>query len=210
MVPKAYGDRVVVKPREELDQAAFSSLIILPGNAQTTDRGYGMGEADATAICEVVSVGRQTEQLSIGDVVLFDLHGISQIVYFDGEGYLMMPERAVRARIHDVGKEAAERIEPIFDFVLTVEDKAAFRERVLGNVLVPDETYVDGHGAPGSITRFVLERVVAAGPEGSPPDEEVNPDDLVFFNPAAACRFRRFGKFYRLTQREDVLGALGE
>lgn len=209
MVPQGYGDRVVLKPREELDQVAFSESIILPGNATTTDRGYCLGEQDATAICEVVSVGRKVKTLAVGDVVLFDLHGVSQIVYFDGEGYLMMSEENVRARLHDAGNREEEYIEPLFNYVLTIEDRKAFQERVVGSVLAPDSAF-EGAGVPDSISRFVLDRVVEAGPVGAHPDEPLGDGDLVFFNPLASCRFRRFGHFYRLVAREDLLGALGE
>lgn len=207
MVPKAYRDQVIVKPREELDQAMFSSQIVLPGNAQTTDRGYCMAEADATAICEVVSVGRLCTTLRKGDIVLFDLHGISQIVFFDGEGYLQLPESEVHARVHQVGQEHHEQIEPLFNFVLTKEDRAAFREHVLGNILVPDEVYRDGYSCQGaeSISRFVLERVVEAR---DIPEDPVLPGELVYFSPFASCRFRRFGVVYRLVKRDDLLGAL--
>jgi hypothetical protein len=207
MVPKAYADGVIVKPREDLDQAMFSSSIILPGNAQTTDRGYCMGEPDASAICEVVSVGRKVTTLKRGDIVLFDLHGISQVVFFDGQGYLRLPEDAVRARVHDVGNEAKERIEPLGEYVLTAEDRAAFKRHVLGDILVPDEVYREGYGLPDSVSRFVLERVVWAWPDEDY-NESLIPGDLVFFSPFASCRFRRFGKVYRLVARDDLLGAL--
>lgn len=206
MKPRAYRDQVIVRPREDLDQgwASNEGKILLPDSATTMGRGPTGYQEDASCICEVVSRGpKASEQLHLGDIVVFDLYGVSQAVFIDGEGYLVLPSRAVRARIFDVGLPT-ELVDPIEDWVLSKEDRPAFQKHMLGTILAPEDRYATGvatDNVDDSICRCVLERVVDTGPRV----REIQPAELVGFSPTESCRFRRGNVWYRLTPEENVL-----
>lgn len=216
MVPKAYRDQVVVKPREDLDQCLMSDTIILPDVAQTASPSPTI---DHTAICEVIDIGPGSlddpdlPEVKRGDVVAFDLFGVSQAFMVDGEGYLIMPFRAVRALIHNPGDKETERVQPLNDWVLSVPDLAAMRRHFIGNLHAPDGILDEGHSGDGydSIVRCVLDRVVGVGKGIQTklglydPGEQIKAGDLVGFSPTESCSFRRFGQKYRLTPAENLL-----
>jgi hypothetical protein len=223
---RAYQDMVVLRPREDLDQAWSSDTIIVPEVARTSADSLSIGSnRDATAVCEVIHIGPGSEEcpdvsaVAVGDVVCVPLYGASKVIVLDKEIGLLSRFRGLAAVVRNLGKPN-ESVEALNDYVLTRRDREAFEKHMNGGLLVPDAFLTDGipvdSGADG-IVRVLLERVCHAGgghwETNLAGQVRLNPrlwkpsqkrGELVGFNPLASCRFRRFGVWYSLTPQEDV------
>lgn len=223
---RAYEDMVVLRPREDLDRKWASDTIYTPDSALTSSDSLTIGsERDATAVCEVVSIGPGSEDcpdlsaVKVGDVVCLPLFGASKVLIVDQQPHLMCKFRGLAGVVRKLG-QPSETIEALNDYVLTRQDRDAFEKRMYGGLRMPDQFLSEGmpvdSGADG-IVRVLLERVVSAGGghwetnrDGRVPlnSEKWAPrqrkGELVGFNPLSACRFRRFGTWFHLVPFEDI------
>lgn len=208
---RAYNDLVILKPREDLEQAWASSTIIMPDSAMvgpaTLEPGYA---SDHTAIAEVhrMPEGYSSVDLAVGDGVLLPLFNGSKVVFIDREPYLAVKRRGIAARIDGLGSPS-EKITALNGYILTRRDRDAFERLMHGGLPFPDEFLDSGMpcDAGDSIVRMVLERIVSTGTAYlSPPLQrpKQRQGDLALLNPIAACKFRRFGQVYRLTPEGHV------
>jgi hypothetical protein len=222
---KAYEDMVVLRPREDLDRKWNSCTIITPDSALTgADSLQGGSARDATAVCEVLSIGPGSEEcpdvsgLSVGDVVAIPLYGASKVIVMDKEIGLLTRFRGIAGVVRDLGKPT-ESLQALNDYVLTRQDRDAFEKHMYGGLRMPDSFL--SQGMPTSeadgIVRVLLERVVSTGgghwETGKDGRVKLNPrlwkpaqkrGELVGFNPLSACRFRRFGQWFHLVPMEDI------
>lgn len=206
---RAFNDLVILRPREDLERQWNSSLIHTPDNALlSADQMVGFRH-DHTAIAEVYRVPEGLRELQPGDGALLPLFSASKVVIIDGAPYLACKRQAIAARVTGLGTPE-EAIEPLNGFVLTKRDREAFEKRLNGGLGLTDDAIDDGiqcDGGSEGIVRAVLERCVSVGwtrlsPELQSPGQKAG--ELLFFNPLASCRFRRFGVNYRLTPSEDI------
>jgi hypothetical protein len=222
---RAYEDMVILRPREDLDRLWASDTIFSPDSTLTGAGSLTGGAArDATAVCEVLSVGPGSEEcpdlsaVSPGDIVALPLYGASKVIVLDREVGLLTRFRGLAAVVRDLGRPT-ESLQAINDYVLTRQDRDAFEKHMHGGLRIPDSFLSDGMPTSegDGIVRVVLERVVSSGGGHWETDKEgrvkLNPrlwkpaqskGELVIFNPLASCRFRRFGQFFRLTPFEDI------
>lgn len=222
---RALRDTVIVRERADLDPGI--SEIAIPDIAK---RFSPTQEPDHLCYGEVVSIGPGSiEQpgvpVRVGDLVTFDLSNVSHAYILEGQGYQVLPQKALTERL------TGGAWEPLLDWVITVQDADAMAQRISKLVRAPDTILADGQRTEtvtkdGNV-RLVYERVAAAGPgrvhrvrllpSGDPnrlayddqraPDRWVEmldePDvkrgDIVAFCPSASTRFRRDGVFCRAT-----------
>lgn len=217
---------VVLRPREDLDRLWNSSTIYTPDSALVSADSMTGQRHDATAVCEVLSIGPGSEEcpdvsgVNVGDIVALPLYGASKVIVLDKEVGLITRFRGLAGIVRNLGKPT-ESIEALNDYVLTRQDREAFEKHMYGGLLLPDQFLsdglpVDGGGSDG-IVRVLLERVVACGGGHWETTKggavKLNPrlwkpkqrkGELVLFNPLAACRFRRFGQWFHLVPTEDI------
>ena len=211
MKVNAYNDLVILKPREDLEQAWASSTIVMPDSAMigpdTLEPGYA---SDHTAIAEVHRMPEEysSVDLKVGDGVLLPLFNGSKVIFIDREPYLAVKRRGIAARVENLGLPS-EKITALNGYILTRRDRDAFERLMHGGLPFPDEFLDSGMpcDAGDSIVRMVLERIVSTGtaflsPTLQRPKQRVG--DLALLNPIAACKFRRFGQVYRLTPEGHV------
>src|SRR3989304_5184717 len=107
MTPRGYRAQVFRRPDEKLDTAWATDQIsgfVVPDVALTSIDSLTGFRDDKTAVCRVVSVGPgcvdtpDVADVRVGDVVLFDLFGVSKVIPVDGVWYLQLPFKAIRAR----------------------------------------------------------------------------------------------------------------
>lgn len=220
---RAVRDSVIVRERADLDPGITD--IVVPDIAK---RFNPTVEPDHLCYAEVVSVGpgsleQSRVELSVGDIVTFDLANVSHAYIADGIGYQVLPQKAiVEVRIDG-------EFQAILDWVVTVQDQEAMAAGISQLVRAPDTILVDGQRTENQTrdgnVRLVYERVVSFGrgrkhayrrlPEGDPtrlayddqraPDRwverwsvpEVSRGELIAFSPSAATRFRRGGQYHR-------------
>jgi co-chaperonin GroES (HSP10) len=212
---RAYLDSVILKPREDLDQKWNSSLIITPDSATTG--ANSMGRADASAVCEVMSIGPGSEEcpdlpyVKVGDIVILPLYGASKVIVLEKEIGLLIRFRGIAGVVRELGTPH-ESIVAVNDYVLTRQDREAFETRMYGGLRVPDSFLDEGMpvdaGSDG-IVRVCLERVISTGGghrdrrgKRWAPEQEVG--SYAIFNPLGRCRFRRNGQVFSLVPFEDI------
>lgn len=211
---RAFNDLIIMRPREDLEKLWNSSLIHTPDSALlSADQMVGFRH-DHTAIAEVYRVPEDCKTvLQEGDGVLLPLFSGSKVVCIDGQAYLAARKEVIGARVTDLGKPT-EKLEALNGFVLTKRDREAFEKRMHGGLLLTDQDVDDGiclDGGSEGIVRGVLERCVSVGRTFLNPTLQKplqREGELVFFNPLASCRFRRFSVNYRLVPGDDVQFAL--
>lgn len=210
---RAFGDMVVLRPREDLERNWNSSVLITPDSALVSaDHMTGLRH-DHTAIAEVFRVPDGLEGLAPGDGVLLPLYSMSKVVVIDRETYLVANRKSICAKITALG-QASEKLEALNGWMITRRDREAFQNRMYSGMLLTDQEVDDGiplDGGSEGIVRGVLERTVSVGtvylnPALQKPKQREG--ELAFFNPIASCRFRRFGVNYRLVHSDDVQFAL--
>lgn len=207
---RAFNDLIIMRPREDLEKLWNSSLIHTPDSALLSPADMVGFRHDHTAIAEVYRVPEDCKTtLKEGDGVLLPLFSGSKVVCIDGQAYLAARREVIAAKVTDLGKPT-EKLEALNGFVLTRRDREAFEKRMHGGLLLTDQDVDDGiclDGGSDGIVRGVLERCVSVGtaflnPTLQKPLQRVG--ELLFFNPLASCRFRRFGQNYRLVPGDDV------
>lgn len=210
---RAFGNMVVLRPREDLERNWNSSTIITPDSALVSADSMTGLRNDHTAIAEVFRVPDGVTDLAPGDGVLLPLFSMSKVVVIDQETYLVADKAAIAGRVTDLG-QPTERLEALNGWIITRRDREAFQDRMYSGMLLTDNELDDGiplDGGSEGIVKGVLERTVSVGstylnPVLQKPKQRVG--ELAFFNPITSCRFRRFGVNYRLVHSDDVGFAL--
>lgn len=208
---RAFNDLIILRPREDLERKWNSASIITPDSALTSADDMVGFRHDHAAIAEVYRLPEDYagDDLKVGDGVVLPLFSASKVVLIDGVPYLAAKRTAIAARVTALG-EASEKIEALNGYVLTRQDVDAMQNRMYGGMVLQDEYLDDGlpcdSGSDG-IVRLVLERCVSVGTAYLSPTlqkPKQRKGELLAFNPYASCRFRRFGRKYRLTPNEDI------
>lgn len=207
---RAFNDLIIMRPREDLEKKWNSSVLITPDSALLSAEDMVGFRHDHTAIAEVYRVPEGCEAaLKEGDGVLLPLFSGSKVVCIDGQAYLAAKKDVVAAKVIDLGL-ATEKLEALNGYVLTRQARDEFERHFNGGLLLTDDQLDDGihlDGGADGIVRGVLERTVSVGRVFLSPGLQKpaqRDGELVFFNPMASCRFRRFGVKYRLTPSDDI------
>jgi co-chaperonin GroES (HSP10) len=226
---RAVRDNILVKERPDLDPGVTD--IIVPDVAKR----FGPSMApDHLCYAEVVSIGPGSIAdnkitARAGDIVTFDLCNVSHAYIQQGQGYMVLPQKAI------IEIQRAHGYQPILDWVITRQDVEAMAASMSRYIRAPDYVLVDGQRTDSLVDgsmRIVVERVVASGsgrkhsvrrcPDGprssSAYDDQRLPDvwverldvpqlvpgQLVAFSPSASVRFRRGGAWYRATPWHEM------
>lgn len=217
-IPQARRDRIVVLPREDLDQCLISATIEAPGVALGDAPSF---TADATAVCQVVHIGPGTledpdvGEVVLGDIVMFDLFGVSQAVNVDGIDYLTLPFRGVRAVMRNPGDREHEVVQPVNDWVLSQPAPEEMIKHFYRGVKPPDGVLERGYATDdGDCSKAWLDRIVSCGSgvmtKLGLDAPNLDPGTLACISAvealdgSAPCTFRRFGQKYRLSPAERV------
>lgn len=214
---RALSNQVVIKPREDLEDAFSTPVRVSVVTSFIEPRPF---------FGEVMDVGKGDQQhpdipdLRKGDVVVWNLAKIGPPVIEHGVPLILISFAALLGRMVKPGTREEECI-PLLDQVLTVADPDGMQRQMCSKLILPDRVVRDGmQEAPGSPISSVWERVVGVGKgiayhgrntcarckehleRTEVPD--LRKHDLVFFNPAWSIDWRRGGRSLRFTPYSEI------
>lgn len=221
---KALNNQIVLAPREDLEDNW--------GNIIRVNQATGLIEP-RPVYGEVVSVGPGDQlhpdipDLQPGDVVVWDLSKIGPPVVEHGKTLFLNSFNCLLGKLTNP-KTDQEHCQALLDVVLTERAPLAMQAAITtGAIILPDSVMADGiKEAKDSPVTCVYERVVSVGRGITFSGRntcarckcelhrtevpEVNPGELVAFNPSHSVEWRRRGKWLRFTPASELRGIVEE